>query len=115
MNYFLIGSKWADTYKNTDNCFNDAVGAADSSAYFNNFMFDFDKALANGTYSTYFLPYLNFTGAIAGPYADSLPNCYNFMYSIYTVESARYVTFDKSWGNFFLAFLFNQMGNALNF
>ena len=25
------------------------------------------------------------------------------------------MTFESSWGNFFLAFLFNQMGNALNF
>jgi hypothetical protein len=54
MNYFLIGTKWADTYKNTDKCFNDAVGAADSTSYFNNFMFDFEKSLANGTETTYF-------------------------------------------------------------
>lgn len=115
MNYFLIGMKLADTYKSTDDCFNNAVGAADSSAYFNNYMFDHEKFMENGTHTTYFLPYLNITGAIAGPYADSLPTCYNFTYSIYAYESDRFKTFGSSWGNFFLAFLFNQMGNALNF
>ena len=66
-------------------------------------------------HDTMWLPYLNATGAIFGPVADSLPSCYDFGSAVYTAESARFTTFGSSWGNFFLAFLFNQMGNALNF
>jgi hypothetical protein len=115
MNYFIIGMKLADTYKFTDPCLNNVVGAADSSAYFENHMYDHEKLMETGERSTYFQPYLNYTGSIAGPYADSLPNCYNFAYSVYDYESNRFKTFGSSWGNFFLAFLFNQMGNALAF
>ena len=74
MNYFIIGMKLADTYKYTDPCLNNIVGAADSSAYFENHMYDHEKLMETGERSTYFQPYLNYTGAIAGPYADSLPN-----------------------------------------
>jgi len=34
--------------------------------------------IANGTESNYFLVYLNATGALGGPIAASLPNCYSF-------------------------------------
>lgn len=71
--------------------------------------------MENNEYDTLFLPYLNVTGAIFGPIADSLPSCYSFTYAVYEYELARFMTFESSWGNFFLAFLFNQMGNALNF
>lgn len=64
---------------------------------------------------TYFEPYLNVTQVIAGPIADSLPNCYAFLYSIYSIEDTRFESFNKNWGDFFLAFLFNQMGHALTF
>jgi len=115
LNYFIIGAKLADTYKFTDDCLNNIVGAADSDAYFENHMVDHRKLMETGERLTYFDPYLNYTGAIAGPYADSLPTCHNFLFSIYDYESARFKTFGSSWGNFFLAFLFNQMGNALAF
>ena len=42
-------------------------------------------------------------------------SCYNFLYSVYSVEQARFLTFGNNWGNFFLAFLFNQMANAANY
>ena len=71
--------------------------------------------MVDGLETTYFKPYLNYTGVIGGPIADALPNCYNFFYSVYTIEDARFQTFNSNYGNFFLAFLFNQMGNALNF
>lgn len=115
MNYFILGLKLADTYRYTDVCLNNIVGAADSQAYFTNHMTDHKKKMETGELKTYFDPYLNITGAIAGPYADSLPTCYNFMLSVYDYEAARFKTFGSSWGNFFLAFLFNQMGNALAF
>lgn len=71
--------------------------------------------VANGTRSGFFQPYLNVSGIFAGPVSASLPTCYSFVYSFYLVESTRFTTFGSNWGNFFLAFLFNQMGNALVF
>jgi len=57
---------------------------------------------------------LNFTGALGGNFADSLPNCYQFYDSIKTTEKERYDSFE-GWGDIMIAFLFNQMGNALEF
>ena len=54
MNYFIIGMKLADTYKYTDPCLNNVVGAADSSAYFENHMYDHEKLMETGERSTYF-------------------------------------------------------------
>lgn len=71
--------------------------------------------MKNGTKTSYFEPYLNVTGTIGGPVADSLPSCYNFFYAIYETEEARYNSFNNNVGDFFLAFLFNQMGHALTF
>ena len=115
MNSFLVGLKLADTYEYTDSCINDVVLAIDSQAYFINNSTQHDELMKNGTESSYFLPYLNVTGAIYGPVSEALPNCYKFVDSVSDVETARFRTFNSNWGNFFLAFLFNQMGNALNF
>jgi hypothetical protein len=59
--------------------------------------------------------YLNATGIAAGSMSDILPECYQFYKSARDYEADRWARFERSWGNFFLAFLFNQMGNALNF
>ena len=116
MNSFLIGMKLTDTYgSNTDLCINDLVATVDSQAYYNNNITVHRKEMANNQHSTLFLPYLNVTGAIYGPLANSLPSCYAFLTEVSEYERARFMTFESSWGNFFLAFLFNQMGNALNF
>ena len=58
---------------------------------------------------------LNFTGMMGGNMSAIVPDCYKFGKSIVNKETARWIAFDSNWGNFFLAFLFNQMGNALNF
>lgn len=59
-------------------------------------------------------PLLNFTGLIGSNFADSLPNCYQFADSVKTVETTRYDSY-SGWGDIAIAFLFNQMGNALAF
>ena len=115
MNSFVVGLKLADTYEYTDSCINDVVKAVDSQAYFVNNSTQHEQMMINGTKSSYFEPYLNVTGAIYGPVSEALPNCFKFFNSITEVETARFRTFNSNWGNFFLAFLFNQMGNALNF
>lgn len=114
-NSFIVGLKLADTYQYTDDCINDIINSIDYSIYFGNNVTQHDKKMKDGSASTWGLPYLNVTGLVYGPVADALPNCFNFLTSVYTVENARFLTFNQNWGNFFLAFLFNQMGNALNF
>lgn len=114
-NAFLIGAKFSETYTYTDDCINNIVWSIDENAYFKNNKTEHRWMMENGTRTTYFEPYLNVTGSISGPIADSLPNCYNFLYSIYTVEETRFQSFNNNWGDFFLAFLFNQMGKALSF
>lgn len=115
-NSFIVGMKLTDTYgSNTDLCVNDIVDAIDSRTYFKNNITVHRKEMENNEHDTMFLPYLNVTGAIYGPVADSLPSCYAFIYDVAEYERSRFMTFESSWGNFFLAFLFNQMGNALNF
>jgi len=116
LNSFFVGMKLADTYgENTDLCINDVIAAVDARAYFSNNMTLHERDMEEGVYTTLFLPYLNFTGAIFGPVAGALPSCYDFTYEVYKYENNRFMTFNNNWGNFFLAFLFNQMGNALNF
>ena len=105
----------ADTYLYTDECLYDVVQGIDNIAYFNNNVTDHEKLVESGEKDSNFEVFLNFTGILYGPVADSLPNCYLFLYDVYTVEAERFLTFNSNWGNFFLAFLFNQMGNALNF
>lgn len=58
---------------------------------------------------------LNFTGMLSGDISNIPVDCYVFLQSVRTRESLRWDQFGGSWGNFFLAFLFNQMGNALTF
>jgi hypothetical protein len=112
---FIIGLKLADTYQFSDSCINSLVDWADSSAYYANNKTDHAELRANGTHSTDWLPFLNYTGTLFGPVANSLPNCYDFGYSLYSIENARFMTFNSNWGNFFLAFLFNQMANSASY
>lgn len=115
MNSFIVGLKLEDTYTSTDVCITDIVLAIDGTAWLNNNRTVHEKMLANNTKSSLFEPFLNATGLVYGPVADALPNCFAFYTSFVEVETARFLTFNSNWGNFFLAFLFNQMGNALNF
>ena len=59
-------------------------------------------------------PVLNFTAMIAGNFSDATVECYEFSYSMYTNSRTNFQLFG-SFGNWVLAFLFNQMGNALAF
>jgi len=57
---------------------------------------------------------LNFTGLIGSNFATSLPYCYQFYTSVKTTETERFNSY-SGWGDIMIAFLFNQMGNALEF
>lgn len=89
-NAFIVGLKLASTYEYSDACVNNIVAGRDSQAYYANNITQHEKDMIDGLETTYFLPYLNLTGAIGGPVADSLPNCYNFFYSFYSIENARF-------------------------
>ena len=115
LNAFIIGAKLAETYDYSHECITNIVESIDSNAYFKNNRTKHAEAMKNGTKLSYFEPYLNITGTLSGPIADSLPSCYYFLFSIYDIEDVRFQSFNNNWGDFFLAFLFNQMGHALTF
>lgn len=111
MDSFFIGLKLDDFYDFSDSCIDAWVFTANDRAYFSN-----NKTLVADDPEEFWLhPLLNFTGAMAGPMSDITPECYQFYKSVRETEADRWERFDKSWSNYFLAFLFNQMGNALNF
>lgn len=59
-------------------------------------------------------PLLNLSAMISGNFSDAVLNCFEFGYSTYIYELATSKSFGN-FGNWALAFLFNQMGNALAF
>jgi hypothetical protein len=108
---FFIGLKLDDFYDFSDTCLDAWVFTFDDKAYFAN-----NRTLSSDSDTEYwFHPWLNLTGAVAGPLSDIPPQCYQLYKSVKATEVERWERFDKSWSNFALAFLFNQMGNALNF
>lgn len=108
---FFMGLQLKDFYEWSDECLNGWVFMWDDFAYFKN-----NLTLYAQNENEYWLhPFLNITGMIGGNMSTIVPECYKFYKSVVERETDRWTRFNKSWGNFFLAFLFNQMGNALNF
>ena len=91
------------------------VYSIDGIADFENAKIDHAIELEQGTRTTNFVPYLNITESMYEYMSEALPMCYDFLDDVIKVQRERFKTFESSWGNFFLAFLFNQMGNALTF
>lgn len=60
-------------------------------------------------------PIMNFTKMLAGNFSHSLVKCYQFLDSFYLVTVARWNLFNNNVIDYFIAFIFNQMGNALSF
>lgn len=114
-NAFVIGMKLADDYLYVDECLDAVIGTVDKNAEYYNFMVYHNRAMEAGNETTYYKPYLFVTEVLAENVAESLDSCYDFIYDFTQRESERFATFGSSYGDFFLAFLFNQMGNALNF
>jgi hypothetical protein len=111
MDAFFLGLKLSDWYEYSDKCIDDIAFMLDDINYFQNNITLFPTA----PNETWFNPFLNVTGLIGGNLSAIIPDCYRFGKSVYVKETARWLSFGSNWGNFFLAFLFNQMGNALNF
>lgn len=106
---FLIGLKLDDWYTNSTNCLNAFVYTIDDKDYFSN-----NRTLYKSANESWINPWLNFTGLIGGHFATSLPYCYQFSQSVKTTETERFNSY-TGWGDIMIAFLFNQMGNALEF
>ena len=109
---FFLGLKLSDWYDYSDVCLDNIAFMLDDVNYFQNNVTLVPKSANN---ETEFNMALNFTGMLGGNMSSIVVNCYRFGKSVVTKEQARWIAFDSNWGNFFLAFLFNQMGNALNF
>lgn len=58
---------------------------------------------------------MNFTKALSGNFSTTFVECYQFGNNWWIDAYAKYVLFNRDIGSYLLAFLFNQMGNALNF
>lgn len=106
---FLIGLKLDDWYLNSTNCLNSIIYTIDDWDYLTN-----NRTLYLESNETWLNPWLNFTGMVGGPVAASLPFCYQFQKSIVETEKERFESYN-GWGEIMIAFLFNQMGNALEF
>ena len=103
---FLLGVKLETYFSYSKDCIMTLVYTIDDFAYLGNNvtdMFSFEQ------------PVMNFTRLLAGNFTKSIPTCYQFGISVYTYNVNRFAAYSNNWGNFFLAFLFNTMGNALAF
>ncbi len=100
---FFMGLQLSDFYDYSDECLNSWVFMIDDFAYLSN-----NRTLVpQDAEENWFHTYLNITGLVAGSMSDILPECYQFYKSVVEREEERWARFDRSWGNFFLAFLFN--------
>jgi hypothetical protein len=102
---FLLGLDLDAYFQDASNCINSFILFIDDTAYFQN-----NQTFENSWYD----PILNFTAMISGNFSTSLLYCFEFGYSVYVTSETNFESFD-SIGDYFLAFLFNQMGNALAF
>ena len=112
---FKIGTQLDNNYDHVDECFDAWVELLDDAAYYQNNVTLTTLEIENGTEDNWYLVYLNVTGIIFGPVSDIVVECYQFIDSVVEYEVARFNEFNNDWGDFFLAFLFQQMGNALEF
>lgn len=104
-----------NNYDYVDECFDAWIDLFDDIPYFQNNVTYSQQAFKNETLKHWYFVYLNLTGIIFGPVSDIIVDCYRWGESVYEYESSRFVQFNSDWGQFFLSFLFNQMGNALQF
>ena len=103
---FLLGVKLETFFSYSKDCIMGLVYTLDDFAYLDN----------NDTLKkSWEEPVMNFTRLVAGNMTRSIPLCYQFGISVYTYNVQRFAQYNNNWGDFFLAFLFNQMGNALAF
>lgn len=82
---------------------------------------DYDYLLNNFTLTqttqnaSWFGPVLNVTGILARNMDNIAPNCYLMYTNATTYTENRFKQFNNSYGDLLMSFVFNLMGNALQF
>ena len=90
MDAFFLGLKLSSWYDFSDKCIDNIAFMLDDINYFQNNITLYPTAPDN---ETWFHPYLNFTGLLAGNLSYIIPDCYRFGKSVYNVENARWISF----------------------
>jgi hypothetical protein len=100
-----LGLKLETTVPASADCVDSVVYTLDDWAYLKNNITD---------HVAWEAPVLNFTRLVGGNFSYVPYNCWLMLLEIGDNAETRYESFDTM-GDFFLAFLFNLMGNSLKF
>lgn len=105
MDAFFIGLALDELYMWSDQCLDSVVLVADDWSYLK---------INISSKPDFIGPMLNFTGILARNFSYGIPYCYRFGVDVLEVEEERFDSYTGP-GDIAIAFLFNQMGNALEF
>lgn len=98
---FFVGLKLDSFYDYSSDCIDSIVFTLDDKAYLSN-----NRTTYRAANESWIHPILNFTLLLGTNFADTLPNCYEFLASVKEVEVARYDSYEGV-GDILIAFLFN--------
>lgn len=104
---FLLGYRLETRVATSSDCVEALVYTFDDYAYFQNNLTDYRR-------EAWEAPIMNFTRALGGNFSYVPLYCYLMFNEIGDNAVTKFESFDTL-GDFFLAFLFNLMGNALRF
>ncbi len=104
---FLLGYRLETRVTSSSDCIEVLVYSFDDYSYFQNNITDYTR-------SAWEAPIMNFTRAMGGNFSYVPINCYLMVNEMRDNVQTKFESFDTL-GDFFLAFLFNMMGNALRF
>lgn len=104
---FLLGLKLESRITYAGDCIDSVVYTLDDYAYLQNNITDYSS-------KSWEAPILNFTRMVGGNFSYVPWYCYKAVDQGWSKSVSKYESFD-SLGDFFLAFLFNLMGNSLKF
>ena len=105
-----MGLKLEDYFKAVEECLDAITYAIDDGCHFYN-----NYTSAAGTPQWFGDPLVNLTRMISTNVSEATNQCYLFGKDAYYYVLEVAIDFDNSIGDYLLAFLFNQMGNALAF
>ena len=106
MSNFILGLKLETEIASSGDCIDNIVYTIDDTIYLLNNITDV-------TWRTFEAPVMNASKAIGGNFSFIPLNCYQAGNSFVTKTVTKFQSFDGVISDFFLAFLYNLMGNAL--
>lgn len=104
---FLLGLQLETFFDHAKGCINSLVYTLDDYVYFNRNI--------SSPNAQWYDPVLNISQLLAGNFTNSWVECYQFGDNWYVDLEKRWNAFGNNFGNYTIAFVFNQMGNALAF